>query len=71
MKLCNEKCIPCCDYCLYSMHEPVFYNGKILNGGPIGCFKHADIEHQKVAEACGYCDDFHCLNAKEVKDNGD
>lgn len=65
MILCNEKCIPCCDYCLYSMHDRILYNGIMINGEPIGCFKHADKEHQGIAEGCGYCEDFHCMNAKE------
>lgn len=70
MKLCNKKCIPCCDYCIHCIHELIFYKGKTTNGEPVGCFKHPDIEHQKIAESCGYCDDFHCLNVKEVEDNG-
>ena len=69
MKLCNEKCIPCCDYCLYCIHEPVLCNGKLTNGEPVGCCKYADTEHQKIAQGCGYCEDFYCLNVKEVKDN--
>lgn len=62
MTLCNKDCIPCCDYCLYSMHERIPYNGKMINGGCVGCFKHPDIEHQSIAVGCGYCEDFHCMN---------
>jgi len=62
MILCNKDCIPCCDYCLYSMHELFPYNGKMINGAPVGCFKNEDAEHQKIAECCGYCEDFQCMN---------
>ena len=64
MILCNKDCIPCCDFCLYSMHERISVDRKMINGAPIECFKHLDIEHQKIAENCGYCDDFHCFNTK-------
>ena len=65
MILCNEGCIPCCDFCLYVRHEFIPVDDKIVVGGPIGCLKHKDIEHQEIAEGCGYCDDYHCINAVE------
>lgn len=61
---CSEKCIPCCDYCIHCIHELFEWEGKIVNGAPIGCSKHLDDIHQKKAEGCGYCEDFHCCNAK-------
>lgn len=64
MILCNDDCIPCCDYCLYSMHERIPINGKMIDAGPVGCFKHDDAEHHNIARGCGYCEDFHCKNAK-------
>ena len=70
MVLCGEACSPCCDYCLYSMHELIPIDGKMIMGGPIGCFKHSDIEHQRIAEDCGFCEDFHCKCAVE-KENRD
>ena len=63
MVLCNKDCIPCCDFCIYCMHERVVVNGKMVDAEPVGCFKHPDIEHQEIAESCGYCDDFHCFRA--------
>jgi hypothetical protein len=44
------------------MHERIPYNGKMIDGGCVGCFKHPDIEHQSIAVGCGYCKDFHCKN---------
>lgn len=67
MTLCNRNCIPCYDYCIYSMHERIPYNNKMIDGGPIGCFKHRDIEHQSIAEACGYCEDFSCKNTAKAR----
>ena len=64
MILSNKDCVPCCDFCLYSMHERISIDGEIIDGEPIGCFKHTDIEHQEIAKNFGYCDDFHCFNAK-------
>ena len=63
MILCNKDCVPCCDFCLYSMHERISIKGILINGAPVECFKHSDIEHQEIAENCGYCDDFHCFRA--------
>ena len=65
MTLCNEDCMPCCDFCLYSAHESVYFDGKLIDGGPIGCIKHPDAEHQEIAESCGHCDDFYCFMAKD------
>ena len=63
--LCDKNCIPCCDFCISAIHEMFEKNGKEIIGGPIGCTKHPDDEHQKIAESCGYCDDFHCFNAND------
>ena len=41
----------------------VIGNEVVINGAPVGWFKHADIEHQEAAESCEYCDDFHCFRA--------
>lgn len=63
--LCNEDCVPCCDFCIYAIHEE--WNderGEHHIGGPIGCRLHTDQEHQDIAEGCGYCDDYHCFRAK-------
>ena len=65
MVLCNEDCIPCCDFCLYSIHERTYFDGELINGGPVGCIKHPDAEHQEIAENCGHCDDFYCFMAKD------
>lgn len=64
MILCNENCIPCCDYCLHSVHKPITINGKIVDGGCIGCSKHNDEIHNQIAVGCGYCEDFYCKNVK-------
>lgn len=63
MILCNKDCVPCCDFCLYSIHERIPIKGKLIVGAPVGCSKHSDIEHQEIAEGYGYCDDFHCFRA--------
>ena len=44
-------------------------NIQIVNGGPNGCSLHKDKKHQRIAKNCGYCQDFHCVNATE--DNKD
>ena len=36
-----------------------------INFGPKGCSLHLDKEHQEIAVACGYCDNFICKNVKE------
>lgn len=63
---CNEACIPCCDFCIYAVHETFFDEelGGDVYGGPIHCEKHPDEEHDMICESCGYCDDFHCFKAK-------
>lgn len=35
-----------------------------INFGPKGCSLHPDEEHQEIADACGYCDDFVCMGIK-------
>ena len=60
MILCNEDCIPCCDFCIHKINGNLEVDG---TDGPIGCKLHEDKEHQEIAEWCGYCDDFHCFRA--------
>jgi hypothetical protein len=62
---CNDDCIPCCDFCIHAIHEEFEHNGDTILGGPIGCSLHEDTEHQDIAEACGYCEDFHCFLANQ------
>lgn len=69
MILCNKDCIPCCDFCIYSIHEEWVENGKKITGGPIGCKLHQDEYHQKMAESCGSCKDYHCFNVPLEKEN--
>ena len=37
----------------------------LIHFGPKGCSLHPDEEHQEIAYACGYCDDFVCMNVKD------
>ena len=62
---CNDDCCPCCDFCIYAIHEEFEMTGEIITGGPIGCGLHKDDKHQDIAESCGCCDDFHCFLVKE------
>lgn len=68
MILCDKDCIPCCDYCQYSIHTRIPFRGKMIDAAVVGCSKHPDKEHQRIAGGCGYCDDFHCNNAKTEKE---
>lgn len=65
MTKCNDSCVPCCDYCVYSVHEQIIIDNKILKGGPIGCVLHTDEDHKRIANGCGFCDDFFCKNANK------
>lgn len=65
MILCNKDCIPCCDFCIHATHFMINIDGRQVKGGPDGCKLHPDKEHQDTAIGCGYCDDYHCFNAKE------
>ena len=56
---CSDDCIPCCDYCKYARYEWQEICGKVV----VGC--QCSEERQRVAVNLGYCEDFHCLNAKE------
>lgn len=58
----DNKCIPTCDCCIFSMRERIPHEGKMINGKPIGCFKQPDAEHHEIAMNCGCCKDFHCKN---------
>jgi hypothetical protein len=64
MKTCGDNCIPCCDYCLSKIPYMVEIKNKVVDGGTSGCSLHADKQHQDIAIGCGYCEDFHCFNAK-------
>ena len=65
MILCSDECVPCCDYCIYAIHEEIEVEGNVIKGGPIGCKKNSDEKHQEIAQWSGYCKDFHCINARE------
>lgn len=58
MKLCEYNCAPCCDFCKFVIAD-------IEDNSPVGCKLHPDEEHQEIADACGYCDDFVCMNAED------
>ena len=58
---CCDDCVVCCDFCINAIHEVFESNGREITGGPIGCGLHKDKMHQDIAEACGYCEDFHCF----------
>lgn len=60
MVLCNEDCIPCCNYCAYVIYECDDYHGQEDLGVPVGCIKH--IRFEKCVKDCN---DFHCINANE------
>ena len=69
---CSEECLEfaCCDFCIYAIHDYFFVEDKdknmqIVSGSPIGCALYKDMEHQRTAESCGYCSDFHCFSADE------
>ena len=62
MKLCSNNCIPCCDFCKYVVHGDIEVDG---TSGPLYCGKYDDDFHNKLAEWCGYCDDFYCGCAEE------
>ena len=66
MVKCCEECIPCCDYCVEAKHVWIDINGKKVKIAPEGCNKHPEEHYQSMARSCGYCRDFHCVNA-EVK----
>lgn len=65
MKTCGSACIITCDFCIHVKHEKIEWNGKIINGTPIGCSLHDDKHHQEIVEDCGHCESFHCICAKE------
>ena len=69
---CSEMCIKkaCCDFCIHVIHEEfpdidIYGNDWIIKGEPIGCQLHTDEKHQTIAESCGYCNDFYCINAQK------
>ena len=58
MKLCEYDCIPCCDCCKFVKYD-------IEDDTLLDCNLHLDQDHQELAEACSYCDDFVCINAED------
>ena len=66
MKKCCSDCTPCCDFCRHAIHDEwTNKDGTKMTGGPIGCSLWDDTKHQRIAEMCLYCEDFHCKNIKE------
>ena len=63
MILCNKDCIPCCDFCIYVIHEMLEVDGQMVKCEPIGCKLHTDEKHQNIAVNCCYCEDYHCFRA--------
>jgi len=57
MILCNKKCIPICDFCIYCIHEMIEVDGEYIKSGPIGC----KIDNFNDEETC---EEFHCFNVK-------
>lgn len=68
---CGKSCIPCCDHCVHAIHDGWEKDGHLFLGGPVGCLLHSDKKHQEIAVCCGYCEDFHCVSAKEVNKHHD
>lgn len=70
MILCNENCIPCCDFCIHVIHEEIDITpdgSNIIYGGPIDCNLFKDEKHKEIAQCCGYCDFYQCHRAnKEI-----
>lgn len=61
MKLCSNECVPCCDFCIHAIH----WEADGITLSVEGCSLHLDDEHQKIAQLCYFCEDFHCFDAKE------
>lgn len=57
MILCNKKCLPICDFCIYCIHEMIEIDGKYIKSGPIDC-KIGNFNDEET------CEDFHCFNVK-------
>ena len=70
---CSEACTPCCDFCIYTVHE-IFEDeelGGTIYGGPIHCELHPDEKHDIICESGGFCDDFHCFRAEKTKERAE
>ena len=66
MILCGEDCIPCCDFCIYSIRDIwVDENGWESDQGQKGCAKYNDEAHQDIAFYDSFYEDFHCFRIKE------
>ena len=70
MILCDKGCMPCCDFCVYAIHETFEDEelGGTIYGGPIHCELHPDKEHDVICESCSYCNDFHCFRTENKKE---
>lgn len=67
MTLCGDGCIPCCDYCIYAIHDLWTDDmGVVYDQGACGCKKHLDPEHQEIVDARGHCEDFYCSRVRKV-----
>ena len=67
MILCSNNCIPCCDFCVYAIHDEIEYENEKFLGETIGCKFHPEKEYQNEAIMCGYCDDYQCYEADRKK----
>jgi hypothetical protein len=69
MVKCGDQCTPCCDFCVFAVHETWEDKelGGTVYGGPIHCEKHPDKKHDLICENCGYCEDFYCFKAESEK----
>lgn len=34
---CSVECEPCCDFCIYAIHDRLDSENEMFDGGPIGC----------------------------------
>lgn len=68
---CYSGCVPCCDFCIHCVHSwfEIYENGqrKWEASEPIACTIHMDEKHKRIAQSCGYCDDFHCFREPEQR----
>ena len=62
---CSESCIPCCDFCIYAVHEELEdeESGGTFYDSPVWCEAWQDEEHAALCESCSFCEDFHCFRA--------
>ena len=48
MILCNEDCIPCCDFCIHKINGNLEVDG---TDGPIGCKLHEDKKIKSIKKS--------------------